>query len=264
MLQGWGNDSRSSCFGSSIRSLRLWLQRHRASDIRCWDNGGVYHLLLRSWDLSLPPRHIGDAASARVQEGCELVHGHCHRCLLVLQSRRVQVVRQMGCLAFTGQRWAHGEEGRIWNRPHWTVCQWRVVCPRQRKVHLRRNSRHLQANSAVHWGTWLGCVASMSVISFLIASGVPIFNYLLSLAGSVAFAPLALGLPGWLWIHDHADYRKGTLWQKTMYMLHIVLILISVFLTIGGTYGVIVQILNAYRDGLIDSAFSCADNSNSS
>ncbi|KAF2027783.1 hypothetical protein EK21DRAFT_102251 [Setomelanomma holmii] len=131
-------------------------------------------------------------------------------------------------------------------------------------VRILRNSRHLQSNSAVHWGTWLGCVASISVVSFLIASGVPIFNYLLSLAGSVAFAPLALGLPGWLWIYDHADYWKGTLWQKTLYMLHVVLILISIFLTIGGTYGVIVQILDAYRNGLIDSAFSCADNSNSS
>ncbi|KAH3903750.1 hypothetical protein HBI56_170360 [Parastagonospora nodorum] len=131
-------------------------------------------------------------------------------------------------------------------------------------VRILRNSKHLQANSAVHWGTWFGCVAAMSITSFLIASGVPIFNYLLSLAGSVAFAPLALGLPGWLWIYDHADYWKGTLWQKTMYMLHVVLIFISAFLTIGGTYGVIVQILNAYKDGLIDSAFSCADNSNSS
>jgi ABC-type dipeptide/oligopeptide/nickel transport system permease subunit len=75
---------------------------------------------------------------------------------------------------------------------------------------------------------------------------------------------LALGLPGWLWIYDHADYYRGSLWRKTLYGLHIVLILISAFLTIGGTYGVIVQIMDAYRDGSIDSAFSCADNSNSS
>lgn len=131
-------------------------------------------------------------------------------------------------------------------------------------VRILRNSKHLQSNSFIHWGTWLGSVAGMSIVSFLIASGVPIFNYLLSLAGSIAFAPLALGLPGWLWIYDHADYWKGTLWQKTLYVLHVVLILISIFLTIGGTYGVIVQILDAYREGLIDSAFSCADNSNSS
>jgi hypothetical protein len=131
-------------------------------------------------------------------------------------------------------------------------------------VRILRNSKHLQANSLVHWGTWFGSVASMSLISFLIASGVPIFNYLLSLAGSIAFAPLALGLPGWLWIHDHADYYKGKLWQKVMYGLHIILIGISIFLTVGGTYGVIVQIMDAYEDGTISSAFSCADNSNSS
>lgn len=130
-------------------------------------------------------------------------------------------------------------------------------------VRILRNSRHLQANTAVHWGVWLGTIAAMTTVSFLIASGVPIFNYLLSLAGSVAFAPLALGLPGWLWIYDHADYWKGTWSQKIQYMLHIVLILISAFLTIGGTYGVIVQIREAYKDGSIDSAFSCADNSNS-
>jgi hypothetical protein len=131
-------------------------------------------------------------------------------------------------------------------------------------VRILRNSKHLQANTPVHWGTWLGCVSFMTVISFVIASGVPIFNYLLSLAGSIAFAPLALGLPGWLWIYDHQDYWKGNWWQKIMYVLHVILIGISIFLTIGGTYGVIVQIKDAYRDGLIDSAFSCADNSNSS
>lgn len=131
-------------------------------------------------------------------------------------------------------------------------------------VRILRNSKHLQSNSLVHWGTWVGCIATMSVVSFLIASGVPIFNYLLSLAGSIAFAPLAIGLPGWLWIYDHATYWKGTLWQKTLYMSHVVLICISIFLTVGGTYGVIVQIMDAYKDGSIDSAFSCADNSNSS
>lgn len=76
-------------------------------------------------------------------------------------------------------------------------------------VRILRKSRHLQANTFVHWGTWFGCVATMAIISFLIASGVPIFNYLLSLAGSIAFAPLALGLPGWLWIY--VSFNKSSL-----------------------------------------------------
>ncbi|CBX93743.1 hypothetical protein IAQ61_003629 [Plenodomus lingam] len=131
-------------------------------------------------------------------------------------------------------------------------------------VRILRNSRHLQANTIVHWGAWMSCVTAMTVISFLIASGVPIFNYLLSLAGSIAFAPLALSLPGWLWIYDHADYWRGNWWHKILYALHVILILIGLFLAIGGTYGVIVQIMDAYRDGTITSAFSCDDNSNSS
>ena len=131
-------------------------------------------------------------------------------------------------------------------------------------VRILRDSKHLQANSWVHWSVWLGTLAAINVIGFLIASGVPIFNYLLSLAGSLAFAPLALGLPGWLWLYDHKDYYKGTWLQKFLYGLHVLMILLAAFLCIGGTYGVIVQIMDAYRDGSIDSAFSCADNSNSS
>lgn len=73
-----------------------------------------------------------------------------------------------------------------------------------------------------------------------------------------------VGLPGWVWIYDHADYWKGSLWQKISYMLHVLMILISIFLTIRRTYVVILQIIDAYKDGTVSSSFLCADNSNSS
>ncbi len=131
-------------------------------------------------------------------------------------------------------------------------------------VRILRNSEHLQKNSWIHWSTWLGSTFSIAVISFLVASGIPIYNYLLALAGSLTFAPLALGLPGYLWIHDNGHYRKGNWWQATVYWLHWAMIVLAVFLTIGGTYGVVQNIIDAYADGTIGSAFSCADNSNSS
>lgn len=131
-------------------------------------------------------------------------------------------------------------------------------------VRILRNSKHLQKNTVVHWGVWLGCTVALVVVSFLVASGIPIFNYILALAGSLCFAPLALGLPGWLWLYDHASYKKGTILQRTYYVLNVLLIVLAAFLTVGGTYGVIQQVLDAYRDGTISSAFSCADNSNSS
>lgn len=146
-----------------------------------------------------------------------------------------------------------------------SACLYVHVAAKYLFVRLLRNSRHLQSNSAVHWGVWLGSNLAMCVVAFLLASGIPIFNYLLALAGSLTFAPLALGFPGYLWIYDHGHYRKGNGWLKaTAYWLNWLMILLAVFLTVGGTYGVIQQVIDAYASGQISSAFSCEDNSNSS
>ncbi|KAI1120776.1 transmembrane amino acid transporter [Nemania abortiva] len=145
-----------------------------------------------------------------------------------------------------------------------SACLYVHVAAKYLFVRILRNSKHLQQDGAVHWSVWLLVTSGMSVVSFLIASGIPIFNYLLALAGSLTFAPLALGLPGYLWVYDHQHYRKGKAWQVLVYYLNWLMIALAVFLTIGGTYGVIQQIIDAYASGEIDRAFSCADNSNSS
>ena len=131
-------------------------------------------------------------------------------------------------------------------------------------VRILRKSDHLQKNTVVHWVVWLGCTLSLSVVSFLLATGIPIFNYLVALCGSLTFAPLALGLPGYLWIYDHQHYRTENWWRAIVYWLNWFMILLATFLTIGGTYGVIQSIINAYANGEIGGGFSCADNSGSS
>lgn len=145
-----------------------------------------------------------------------------------------------------------------------SACLYVHVAAKYLFVRILRNSEHLQKNSMIHWSVWLACTGSMSIVSFLLASGVPIFNYLLALAGSLTFAPLALGLPGYLWVYDHKHYRTGNWWQVIVYFLNWLMIALAVFLTIGGTYGVVQNIIDAYASGEIDKAFSCADNSGSS
>jgi hypothetical protein len=145
-----------------------------------------------------------------------------------------------------------------------SACLYIHVAAKYMFVRLLRDSPHLQKNSVVHWSVWFACTLSMSIVSFLLASGIPIFNYLLALAGSLTFAPLALGLPGYLWIFDHQHYRTASAWKMIVYYLHWVLIGIAAFMTVGGTYGVIQQVIDAYANGEISSAFSCGDNSGSS
>ncbi|KAH6684582.1 transmembrane amino acid transporter protein-domain-containing protein [Halenospora varia] len=141
-------------------------------------------------------------------------------------------------------------------------------------VRILRNSPHLQSNSLIHWSTWLGCTFGLS---FILAEAIPIFNYLLALTGSICFAPLALILPGWFWIHDHGAWRKGEVEREgeseklgkvgrmATYWFHwVFFVLLGCFLMVAGTYATVVLIIDAYKAGTIGSAFSCADNSNSS
>lgn len=145
-----------------------------------------------------------------------------------------------------------------------TACLYVHVAAKYLMVRILRNSEHLQKNSIVHWSVWLGSTFSMSVVAFLLASGIPIFDYLVALAGSLTFSPLALALPCYLWVYDHQHYRKGNWWQVAMYFLNWLLIGLGAFMTVGGTYAVVQNIIDAYARGEIGGAFSCADNSNSS
>lgn len=49
------------------------------------------------------------------------------------------------------------------------------------KPGLAEESRHLTDNSLIHWATWLSCTLAITVASYLIASGIPIFSSLVSL-----------------------------------------------------------------------------------
>jgi hypothetical protein len=128
-------------------------------------------------------------------------------------------------------------------------------------VRILRDSPHLQRNSLVHWGTWLGCTIGLGSLSFILAEAIPIFSYLIALTGSVCFAPIAICLPAWLWLHDHGEYKSGGVGRKAMWYAHCFMILLGAFVCVGGTYAVINSIIAAYDSGLIGSAFSCADNS---
>ena len=165
-----------------------------------------------------------------------------------------------------------------------SACLYLHVAAKYVFVRILRNSRHLQENTFVHWGTWLGLTFSLCGIAFILAESIPIFNFLIALTGSVCFAPLAIILPGYLWIHDHRGYLRGGAGKKIVFVLHGLMMLLGTFLCVGGTYGVVEEILGAYASGLIGEyqraqgiwavsrfadvgvggAFSCADNSASS
>lgn len=132
-----------------------------------------------------------------------------------------------------------------------SACLYLHVAAKYVFVRALRGSRHLQAETMVHWGTWLGVVGGLGALSFVLAMSIPIFNYLLALTGTVCFAPLAIALPGWLWLYDHGEWRRGGGGQVAWYWFHWFLVALGLFFLVGGTYAVVQQIIDAYASGLI-------------
>ena len=128
-------------------------------------------------------------------------------------------------------------------------------------VRILRDSRHLQEKTVTHWLVWLSCSLGLCLLSFILASAVPIFNYLIALVGSLCFAPIALMLPALLHFYDHwNDIKVGSLMARLEWVFNAVLFLLGGFFTVSGTYGVVLLIIQAYASGAIGGAFSCANN----
>lgn len=103
-------------------------------------------------------------------------------------------------------------------------------------VRILRDTRHLQENTVLHWTTWLGANLILGALGFVVAEAVPILNYILGLAGSLCFAPFSLIFPALLWMHDFQAYRAGSISRKAVYVSHGLIVLVGLFMVVGGTY----------------------------
>lgn len=139
---------------------------------------------------------------------------------------------------------AFGSAGTLWKKVSYGIALpgliigvgiYQHVAAKYLFVRLLRNSSHLQANTFVHWGTWLGVNFALGTLGFIVAEAVPVLNFLLGLAGSLCFAPFSLIYPILLWTHDFNTYRIGTVKQKTTYGINILIALIGLFMVIAGT-----------------------------
>lgn len=143
-------------------------------------------------------------------------------------------------------------------------CLYQHVAAKYLFVRVLRGTRHLQHNTVIHWVTWLGLTTTLGAIAFVLSEAIVIFSYLIALTGTVCFAPMAISVPGILYMYDNNSVRKsGVLAKQAWYWSHALLVLLGAFIAVGGTYSVIKSILGAYASGEIGSAFSCADNSGS-
>lgn len=138
-----------------------------------------------------------------------------------------------------------------------TSTLWVHVAAKFLLVRILRDSPHLQANSVVHWATWLASTIGLTILSFILAKAIPFFNYIPGLIGSLCCSPTCLVIPAFmgLYLHKGKWFSGGDV--TAICVLHGITIVGGSFMAIAGTYTTIQSIVDAYAAGGVAGAFTC-------
>ncbi|KAL4728063.1 hypothetical protein ACLX1H_004779 [Fusarium chlamydosporum] len=111
-------------------------------------------------------------------------------------------------------------------------------------MRILRGSKHLTSNTTIHWVTWIGSTATVAIVAYIVASGIPVFGGLVSLIGALFGTFLSLQPMGCMWLYDHWKDERTTRWYL-MVGWSVFIIVSGTFLMIAGTYGSIEGIIQS-------------------
>ncbi|KAH6611633.1 amino acid transporter [Trichoderma cornu-damae] len=129
-----------------------------------------------------------------------------------------------------------------------------------RFIHGRifKNSVVKYINTPTGWATWIGLIAAITVIAWVIAEAIPFFSDLLSISSSLFISGFTYYFPAIFWF---VLLREGSLFERKN-LIHLVLssisMIVGLIVLVGGTYASIVDIRNQYKHGSVRGVFTCA------
>ncbi|KAH6977521.1 transmembrane amino acid transporter protein-domain-containing protein [Ilyonectria sp. MPI-CAGE-AT-0026] len=128
-----------------------------------------------------------------------------------------------------------------------------------RYVHIRlyKDSVTRFINTPKGWITWLAVLAAITVVSWIIGEGIPIFNDLLSLSSALFVSGFVLYFPAIMWYKLLCEghwYERKNLFHASACLFAFLFGLLVLF---GGTYASVKDIQHHYAIGSIRSPFSC-------
>ncbi|KAF2156364.1 putative amino acid transporter [Myriangium duriaei CBS 260.36] len=131
-------------------------------------------------------------------------------------------------------------------------------------IHVLKKTaaRHIAAPTKIHWMTWLGSTFSVTMIAYLIASGIPVFSGLTSLIGALFGTFMTFQAMGCMWLYDNfkLERQRRNVWWRATLALSVFVIVSGCFLTVAGTYGSVINVMATYKPGGSEP-WTCADNS---
>ncbi|KEQ68219.1 hypothetical protein M436DRAFT_86589 [Aureobasidium namibiae CBS 147.97] len=79
-------------------------------------------------------------------------------------------------------------------------------------LRILRGTKYVSQNTSIHYVTWFSCTAGTIIISYIIASAIPVFGGLVSLVGALLGTLLSIEPYGCMWLYDHWHGQRTTKW----------------------------------------------------
>ena len=127
-------------------------------------------------------------------------------------------------------------------------------------VRFFRKSHHLHSHTFLGWSTWILLVFLMNAAAFVLAIGVPIFNYLIGIAASLFASWYTYGIAGAFWLYDVYHDKGGfRAWKERWAMtgINVATLGAGAFICVAGMYVTVKQIVDAYASGVVSKPFAC-------
>jgi len=121
-----------------------------------------------------------------------------------------------------------------------------------------KNSPIRFINTKAGWMVWLGLIATITLIGWVIAEAIPFFNALLGLISSLFISGFTFYFPALFWFQliKEGKWYKG--WRNiSLSILNAVVFVFGVAILICGTYASVEDILHQFSAGTVRGAFTC-------
>ncbi|KAL8892851.1 MAG: hypothetical protein Q9215_000215 [Flavoplaca cf. flavocitrina] len=128
-------------------------------------------------------------------------------------------------------------------------------------IRFFRKSRHLHEHTVIGWGVWVYLIVLMNAAAFVLAIGVPIFNYLIGIAASLFASWYTYGIAGAFWLYDSwVDKGRFEAWKRMWFMCGVswLTLVAGAFICVAGMYVTVKQVVDAYASGEVSEPFSCS------
>ncbi|SPN96638.1 probable neutral amino acid permease [Cephalotrichum gorgonifer] len=112
-------------------------------------------------------------------------------------------------------------------------------------------------NTKTGWLTWLGLIAVITILSFIIAEAIPIFQDLLSIISALFISGFTFYLPSLMWYMMLMEGKWYDWKNLPTAILNLVIFIIGLVVLVGGMYASVIDIMYNFATGHVGGSFTC-------